>query len=934
MDRKRYALVREIFHAASRLPDEERPAYLSDACAGDPEALAEVKALLAADSEAGAFLDSPAVSLAGATVRTTSEAGADMIGPYRLLEVIGSGGMGVVYLAEQSEPVRRRVAVKLIKAGMDTEQVIARFEAERQALAMMDHPGIARVLDAGATDDGRPFFVMELVRGIPITSYCSKNDLALRDRLELFAKVCDALQHAHQKGIIHRDIKPTNVLVESANGDASPKIIDFGVAKATHQQLTERTLHTVLGEMIGTPEYMSPEQAEMSILDIDTRSDIYSMGVLLYELLSGALPFDSSAFRTGGFAEIRSVLVEDEPPRPSTRLSASESDDEIDTRSLMRELKGDLDWVVMKAIAKDRTRRYQSASELAADVRRYLADEPVLASAPSTAYRVRKFVRRHRTAVTGAAAGLVLLVAGVVATTTQAVRATRAEKEARTQAALAADVNEFLVAMLGEANPANHPSGRQVTVVEAVETAARLLDAGDRAPRLEAEVRRVVGEAFLSLARHQEAEAQTRAALEMLQRLDPTPAGEIARLRIQLGVILLDRGDADGARQALEAAKMWFQAAGPAHTLDAARACRHLADAAKTRGDLVSARALYEECLAGARAVDSEDASLLEAKALIKLSVLDREELDLDSAERMVRQGLNLQRGVLGDVHPIVTESLRELAAVLSEKGDLDQADELFRQSLEATRRVYGEGHIRTAVALHNFGLQLLKRKPAAAETHLTEAVEVLESLDLGNEAALAHALDGLAAAEMDLKRYQEAESSFQRALELRRRSLPADHPDIALSLNNLASLYSRTGRHDEAETMFRQALERFRSIYGDAHPRVAVATYNLGSTQSDAGRPVEALPTLRAALDLAATVFPAGHVNLAVMQSKYGLCLVRLGRYSEAESVLNPAYATIRDQLGEDHWRSQEVASTLSDLYARWGKREQSESWREKGAP
>ena len=356
--------IDEIFFAAMEQPSPKaRAAYLDEVCGSDLDLRRRVERLLDAQAKVGSFLDAPA---AGPTMSFPSpqvmEGPGTVIGPYKLLEQIGEGGMGIVYMAEQTQPVRRKVAMKIIKPGMDTKQVIARFEAERQALAMMDHPNIAKVLDAGATESGRPYFVMELVRGIPITEYCDQHRLSIPERLDLFMRVCQAVQHAHQKGIIHRDIKPGNVLVTSLDGVPVPRIIDFGIAKATGQSLTEKTLFTGFAQLIGTPLYMSPEQAEMSAVDIDTRSDIYSLGVLLYELLTGTTPFDRDTFRTAALDEIRRMIREDEPPKPSTRLGALgatlttvSENRQTDSRKLDRSLRGELDWIVMKALEKDRT---------------------------------------------------------------------------------------------------------------------------------------------------------------------------------------------------------------------------------------------------------------------------------------------------------------------------------------------------------------------------------------------------------------------------------------------------------------------------------------------------------------------------------------------------------------------------------------------------
>jgi eukaryotic-like serine/threonine-protein kinase len=437
-----------IFSAARRLPASQRGAYLDESCGGDALLRRHVAELLEANEAAGAFLkelapgieEEAASSSSHGTIRiasSPSEKPGDRIGRYKLLENIGEGGCGVVYVAEQTEPVRRRVAVKVIKLGMDTRQVVARFEAERQALAMMDHPNIAKVLDAGATETGRPYFVMELVRGIRITDYSDQNQLTTHERLELFIKVCQAIQHAHQKGVIHRDVKPSNILVAVHDGVPTPKIIDFGIAKATEGRLTEATVYTQWHHFIGTPAYMSPEQAGMGELDVDTRSDIYSLGVLLYELLAGRTPFDAKELITSGLDAMRKTIRETEPIRPSTRL-ATLQDEELtttarhrstDTSNLMRQVRGDLDWIVMKCLEKDRRRRYETANGLALDLKRHLNNEPVGARPPSGAYRARQFVRRNKVMVTASAIVTAVLVLGIIASTWQAFRATRAERE-------------------------------------------------------------------------------------------------------------------------------------------------------------------------------------------------------------------------------------------------------------------------------------------------------------------------------------------------------------------------------------------------------------------------------------------------------------------------------------------------------------------------
>jgi serine/threonine protein kinase/tetratricopeptide (TPR) repeat protein len=442
--------IEEIFTAALAESDSAaRAHYLDDACGGDAELRAHVQALLAAHQEPGNFLPQPG---GGATLdfERQSERIGEIIGRYKLLERIGEGGFGVVYMAEQQQPVRRKVALKVLKPGMDSRQVLARFEAERQALALMEHENISKVLDAGATDGGRPYFVMELVRGVPITDFCDANQLSPRERLELFIQVCRAVQHAHTKGIIHRDIKPTNVLVTLQEGRPVPKVIDFGVAKATGQQLTDKTLFTQFAQMVGTPLYMSPEQAEMTSTDVDTRSDVYSLGVLLYELLTGTTPLDHEQLKRAAFDEVRRMIREDEPPRPSTRLSTmgdharsiTAAHRNSDAKLLGRRMRGELDWIVMKSLDKERARRYDTASALAADVERYLHDEPVEACPPSAIYRFRKFARRQKTALAIATVlTLALLsVLGVVAGSIGWAVRDRASR----QAAIEVEVNSAL----------------------------------------------------------------------------------------------------------------------------------------------------------------------------------------------------------------------------------------------------------------------------------------------------------------------------------------------------------------------------------------------------------------------------------------------------------------------------------------------------------
>jgi non-specific serine/threonine protein kinase/serine/threonine-protein kinase len=444
---------------------------------------------------------------------------------YKLLEELGKGGMGIVYKAEQLKPVKRTVALKIIKLGMDTQQVIARFEAERQALAVLDHPNIAKVYDAGTIASGRPYFVMEHVRGIPMTVYCDKHKLNTRERLELFIPLCEAVQHAHQKGIIHRDLKPSNVLVTIKDDESIPMIIDFGIAKATEHRLTERTLFTEQGQLIGTPEYMSPEQAEMSGLDVDTRTDIYSLGIILYELLVGVLPFDPETLRSAGFGEIQRIIRESDPPKASTRFSDLANTQALiaeqrrtDPTTLVKQLKGDLDCVIMKAIEKDRMRRYDTANSLAMDIQFHLQNEPILARPPSAGYRLRKFIRRHKAGVAAAVLILLALIIGVAGLTVGLREAVKAKNEAVNQAARVEAINEFLNSMLSSPDPSKE--GRDVKVIDILDRAQeKVAGSFQDKPELEASIRHTLGETYEAIGVYEKSVDELEGALSIQERV-------------------------------------------------------------------------------------------------------------------------------------------------------------------------------------------------------------------------------------------------------------------------------------------------------------------------------------------------------------------------------------------------------------------------------
>jgi len=510
--------IKLIFSEAyKKKTPQERMDYLQNACGDETDLRAEVESLLKAYDDREGFLEAPILDT-DMTLGDTlvSEGSGTVIGRYKLLEQIGEGGMAVVYMAEQEKPIRRKVALKIIKLGMDTKSVIARFEAERQALAMMDHPNIAKVLDAGATDTGRPYFVMELVKGASITEFCDANNLSTQERLELFICVCQAVQHAHQKGIIHRDIKPTNVMVTLHDGVPIPKVIDFGIAKATNQRLTEKTLFTRYAHMIGTPAYMSPEQAEMSGLDIDIRTDLFSLGTLLYELLTGSPPFESEYLLSKGYEEMQRIIRKEEPTRPSTKLSTL-GEARIDVakyrntspEALEKLIRDDLDWVVMKTLEKDRNRRYDSVSEFATDIKRYLNNEPVLAGPPRTLYRIKKFIQRRRGLVSATIAVVATLLLGLIVTAVMYVRAEQAREETQT-------VTDFLTNELLASVYPEKAKGQEVTVRHILEAASENLESKFEArPLIEAKIRHTLGLTYDKMGDYEAADVHLKRALQI-----------------------------------------------------------------------------------------------------------------------------------------------------------------------------------------------------------------------------------------------------------------------------------------------------------------------------------------------------------------------------------------------------------------------------------
>jgi serine/threonine protein kinase len=784
-------------------------------------------------------------------------AAAGQVGPYRLLQVLGEGGMGEVWLAEQKTPIHRTVALKLIKAGMDTKAVVARFESERQALALMDHPNIAQVYDAGSTPEGRPYFVMEYVPGLPITEYCDKHRLTMKERLELFMQVCDGVQHAHQKAIIHRDLKPSNVLVVELDDKPVPKIIDFGLAKATGQRLTDKTMFTELGVLVGTPEYMSPEQADQREQNIDTRTDVYSLGVILYELLVGVLPFETKALRAAGLDAVLRVIREQEPPKPSTKVrsmgdgsTAAAEKRREEPRTFARHLQGELDWITLKALEKDRVRRYGSASELSADISRYLRSEPVLAGPATKSYLIKKYAARHRVGMV-AAAGVLLLVIGFVVTQAVELHRIRLERDrANRERDRATRITDFMTSMFKVSDP-SEARGNSVTAREILDKASTEIEKGlAKDSELEAQMMSVMGDVYSNLGLYPRAELLQRRAVDIQQRALGMESPETLRSMGALAWTIYREGRfAEAETLQRQTIAVQRRVTGP-DSEDTLTSMYRLANILDDQGSYVEAEKLERETLdVRSRALGPDNSDTL--MSMDNLANILEDEGHYAEAEKLQRETLDIRRRVLGPEDLGTLDSMTNLGSVLHEEGNTAEAEQLYRAALDAYRRVLGPEHRSTLVSMNNLANVLQDEgRYAEAEKLDRETLDIRRRVFGPENPHTLVSISNLASVLRGERRYAEAEKLDREALDARRRVLRPEHPDILSSMHKLALDLGYEGRYVEAEKLLREMVEIRRRVLGPEHPDTAKSTYDLGCIEVRLGRRDEALSLLREAVD------------------------------------------------------------------------------------
>jgi tetratricopeptide (TPR) repeat protein len=833
------------------------------------------------------------------------------VGRYKLLQKLGEGGFGIVYMAAQEEPIHRRVALKILRPGTETKEFIARFEAERQALALMDHPNIAKVFDAGSTDDGRPFFVMELVEGIKITEYCDRHEFSIRQRLDLFIQVCQAVQHAHQKGIIHRDLKPSNILVCESDGQAMPKVIDFGIAKAMlgHQSLL-KTQVTAFHELLGTPAYMSPEQVGLGHLDIDSRSDIYSLGVLLYELLTAQPAFRLAELQRLAYDEVFRVIREQEPPRPSTRLITLAREEmtrvalhrKIEPVHLANLVKGDLDWIVMKALEKDRDRRYETAAGLVMDIQRHFDHQPVLACPPSRLYLLGKLVRRHRLACASAAAVAAALTIGLGVAMWQYFqaqqarnRAVAAQAQAQTEADKSVAVAQFLKDMLLGVGPAV-AQGQDTKLLRGIldKTSDRIDKDLKNQPEVADELRSTLGSVYEALGEYDKAETALRAAMALRMGREGEDA-KMAPLLDNLGTVLARKGKWIEAESSHRHALLIQRKVG-ANSAEIAKTLGNLGNALWFQHKFTDAEPFYREALTLSKKIGGAETEQM-ATAVGNLGVLLGQQGKAAEAEPFFREALGMHSNLLGTNHPQFARSLDNLGNSLSDQGKLAEAETMYRESMDLRRRVLGNEHPDLAISLNNLGALLYQEgKLAEAEAAHREAFEIRKKRFGDSHRDVAYSLTKLANAVAAQGKFAEAETLYREDLALCKKLFGEQSTSVALILNSLAAPLKGLGKLPEAEISLRDALAMRKQLLGNENPAVAESLSDLAGVLELEGKLAEAETDCRDALTMREKILPNDWQTFDT-RSQLGGILVARTKYAQAETLLLSGYEGMKQR-------------------------------------
>ena len=789
-----------------------------------------------------------------ATIPASSEGAASAapksVGNYRLIKKLGEGGMGQVWLAEQTAPVRRQVALKLIRVGIYDDSILRRFESERQSLAIMDHPSIAKVFDAGTTSDGQPYFVMEYVQGCPITAYCDQHHLKIRERLEIFIRVCEGVQHAHQKAIIHRDLKPANILVTEVDGKPTPRIIDFGLAKALAPQGTEELMLTQAGAFVGTPAYMSPEQTDSDVYEVDTRADVYSLGVILYELLTGFLPLDTKQWQKQPLHEVMRQLREQEPLRPSTKVETQKAASSAAAaargalpRQLAHLLHGDLDWITMKAIEKEKERRYGAPSELVGDVRRYLNNEPVEARPASASYRLAKYIRRHRVAV-GVAAGIVLLLAAFTVLQAQQLRRATRERDRATR------ITDFMTNMFKVSDP-GEARGATVTAREILDKASANINTGlSKDPELQAQMMQVMGSVYTNLGLYSRAQPLQQSAVEIRRRVLGVRDAETLASMSNLAITLADEGHIQDAEKLdRETLDSRLRVLGPEHA-ETLSSMSNLARDLYFEGRYPETEKLNRRTLeirSRVLGLDNPD-TIASINNLAETLHMEGRYAD---AEKLDRQALDIRRRVLGPDHPDTLASMNNLAVVLEDEGHHEEAEQLDRETLKIKLRVLGPEHPDTLSTMNNLARDLQDQNRYAEAEKLDRQILDIRRRLLGPEHPVTLVSESnLGDVLCYENRCKEAKVLQTHALEVQTRVEGAEHPDTLTTMTSLA--YTLMQMHDyvAAEELLRRARDIQLRLLGPESPDAAVSTYNLGSIAAHRGQRDAAFSLLQEAVD------------------------------------------------------------------------------------